>query len=192
MGIDLATWRARIGLNCYHMCRPLQTRWRSSGGRLYQPGVVSWGVGEVMNDTPLVLKGCMTVVALSLILQYVVHSWSNLKGRGGGGKVCCHRQGTTSQVRGAVDGGGTLLLRAAAVVIPLLLVIAGDVEMNPGPEGIFLVLKCVSKCDEYGCRVKGCYFPYIHSNKYESTTQCTSSGSCQLVQDRTRVGHPTH
>ena len=133
MGIDLATWRARIGLNYYHMCRPLQTRWRSSGGRLYQPGVASWGVGEVMNDTPLVLKGCMTVVALLLLLQYVVHSWSKLKGRSGCGKVHCCWQGTTSQVRGTVDGGGTLLLRATVVLIPLLLVIAGDVETNPGP-----------------------------------------------------------
>ena len=69
MGIDLATWRARIGLNYYYMSRPLQTRWRSSGGQLYQPGVASWGVGEVMNDTPLVVKGCMTVVALTLILH---------------------------------------------------------------------------------------------------------------------------
>jgi len=132
MGIDLATWRARIGLNYYHMCRPLQTRWRSSGGRLYQPGVASWGVGEVMNDTPLVLKGCMTVVALSLLLQYVVHSWSKLKGRGSGGKVRCHWQRTMFRVRGAVDGG---VLRAIVLVIPLLLVIAGDVETNPGPEG---------------------------------------------------------
>ena len=139
MGIDLATWRARIGLNYYHVCRPLQTRWRSSGGRLYQSGVSSWGVGEVVNDTPLVLKGCMTVVALSLILHYVVHCWSKLKGRCGGSKVCCHWWGSTSRVTGAVDGGGTLLLRAAAVVIPLLLVIAGDVEMNPGPEGKYLV-----------------------------------------------------
>ena len=88
-----------------------------------------------MNDTPLVLKCCMTVVALSLILQYVVHSWSKLKGRGGCGKVHCHWQGTTSQVRGTVDGGWILLLRAIVVVIPLLLVIAGDVETNPGPEG---------------------------------------------------------
>ena len=140
MGIDLATWRARIGLNYYHMCRPLQTRWRSSGGRLYQAGVASSGVGEVMNDTPLVLKGCMTVVALSLILQYVVHSWSKLRGRGGGGKVHCHWRGSTFQVKGTMDGGGTLLLRAT-VMIPLLLVIAGDVEMNPGPEGKFCVVK---------------------------------------------------
>ena len=39
------------------------------------------------------------------------------------------------QVWGAVDGGRILLLRAIVVVIPLLLVIAGDVETNPGPEG---------------------------------------------------------
>ena len=131
MGIDLATWRARIGLNYYHMCRPLQTRWRSSG-RLFQPGVASWGVGEIMNDTPLVLKGCMMVVALSLMLQYVRFS-SGKNGKGGGGKVHCHWRGTTSQIRDAMDGGGMLLLRAIVVVIPLLLVIAGDVETNPGP-----------------------------------------------------------
>ena len=137
MGIDLATWRARIGLNYHHICGPLQTRWRGSGGRLYQPRVANWGVGEVMSDTPHVLKGCMAVVALSLILQCVVFSWSKLKGRGGGGKVRCYWQGSTSQVRGTVYGRGTLLLRAVVVVIPLLLVIAGDVEKNPGPEGNF-------------------------------------------------------
>ena len=141
MGIDLATWRARIGLNYYHMCRPLQTRWRSSCGRLYQPGVVSWGVGEVMNDTPLVLKSCMTIVTLTLILQYVVCFWYKLKGRGGGGKVCCHWEWSPLQVKRIVYDEGTLLLRAIVVVIPLLLVIAGDVERNPGPEGIFCVEK---------------------------------------------------
>jgi len=141
MGIDLATWRARIGLNYYHICRPLQTRWRGGGGRLYQPGVARWGVGEVMNDTPLVLKGCMTVVALSLILQYVVCSWSKLKGRGRSGKVRCHWQGSSSQVRGTINGWETPLLRAIMVVILLLLVIAGDVETNPGPEGNFALTK---------------------------------------------------
>ena len=88
-----------------------------------------------MNDTPLVFKGCMTLIALSLILQYVVHSWSKLRGRGGGGKVHCHWRGTTSQVRSTADGVWMMLLRAIVVVIPLLLVIAGDVETNPGPGG---------------------------------------------------------
>ena len=115
MGIDLATWRARIGLNYYHKCCPLQTRWRSSGGWVNQPGVVSWVVGEVMNDTPLVLKGCMTVVALSLILQYVVHSCSKL-GRGGSGKVHCHWRGSTFRM-GQTINSLCLLLRAIVVVI---------------------------------------------------------------------------
>ena len=89
-----------------------------------------------MNDTPLVLKGCMTVVALSLILQNVVHSWSKLRGRGGGGKLRCNQQVAMTHVRGTVAGGAwMLLLRAIVVVIPLLLVIAGDVETNPGPGG---------------------------------------------------------
>jgi len=133
MGIDLATWRARIGLNYYHACRPFKTRWRSSGGRLYQPGVAGWGVGEVMNHTPLMLKSCMAVVALSLILHYIAHAWPKLKGRGGGGKLHFHWSGTTSQVRGIVGSGGTLLLKAFVVVVPLLLIMAGDVELNPGP-----------------------------------------------------------
>ena len=90
-----------------------------------------------MNDTPLVLKGCMIVVALSLILQYVVRSWSKLRGRGGGGKMHCHWRVSISQARLTVYDGGTLLLRAIVVMIPLLLVIAGDVETNPGPGGIF-------------------------------------------------------
>lgn len=81
MGIDLTTWRARIG---FHMCRPLQMRWKSSGGRLCHPGVASFRVGELMTDTPLV------------------------------------------------------------VVIALLLVIAGDVETNPGPAGINFV--CNKTC----------------------------------------------
>ena len=45
----------------------------------------------------------------------------------------CHWQGSTSRVKRILDGGGTLLLRAIIVVVPLLLVIAGDVELNPGP-----------------------------------------------------------
>ena len=101
-----------------------------------------------MNDTSLVLKGCMTVVALSMILQYVVHSWSKLRGRSGGGKVRCHWRVSTSQVKTILDGGGTLLLRAIVVVIPLLLVIAGDVETNPGPEGnVFVGWEKLHNCN---------------------------------------------
>ena len=85
--VNLATWRTRIGLNYYDVCRPRQTRWKSSGCRLYQPGVASWGMKEVMNDTHMV------------------------------------------------------------IVIPLLLVIAGDVETNPGPGGICLFFVCLEETE---------------------------------------------
>ena len=130
MGIDLATWRARIGLNYYHMCRPLQTRWRSSVGRLYQPGVASGGVGDITKGTPLMLKGCMTVVTLSLMLQYVVHFWSKrLNRRSGDGKVHWHWQGSIFRIHGRVEGGGILLLTAVVMALSLLLVITGKVGL---------------------------------------------------------------
>ena len=98
----------------------------------------------------------MIVVALSLILQYVVHSQSMLNGRGRGGKVRCNWRWSTSQLRGAADGRRTLLLRAIVVVIPLLLVIAGDVETNPGPKGSFT-------CRRFGSLSLKYYFSYIQN-----------------------------
>ena len=44
----------------------------------------------------------------------------------------------TSRVRGTVESGCTLQLRAIVEVITLLLMMAGDVETNPGPEGKFI------------------------------------------------------
>ena len=134
MGIDLTTWRARIGLNYYHQCRyaacrPLPVRWRAA----------RWGVGEVVNGTPVVLQGCMAVVSLSLILEYAFRRWGGCpKGSGGCGKVRCPKMGSGSvpsaEDRGmvGVGSGVCLLLRVCAVVLSLLLM-AGDVERNPGP-----------------------------------------------------------
>ena len=51
MGVDVATWRARIGLNYYrhsrYTYRPLPVQWRAA----------RWGVEEVMNSTPSLLQG---------------------------------------------------------------------------------------------------------------------------------------
>jgi len=130
MGIDLATWRARIGLYYYRICRPLQTKCRNDARWLYQSGVSRCGIEEVVNDIPLVLKGCMTVISLSLILQCVIRTWPILKSRGGSGKVRSHCRWVTPQLRGTMI---SLLLKAFMVVGLILLVIAGDVEKNPGP-----------------------------------------------------------
>ena len=81
----------------------------------------------------------MAVVSLSLILEYAFHKWGGCaKGSGGCGKVRCPKLGSGSvpsaEARGmaGVGSGVCLLLRVCAVVLSLLLM-AGDVERNPGP-----------------------------------------------------------
>ena len=133
MGIDVATWRARIGLNycrqSRYACRPLPVQWRAA----------RWGVGEVMNSTPLLLQGCMAVVSLTLILGYTFRG--RPIGRFGCGKVCRPKSRGGSVPNAGIRGmagtgiiGVCLLLGVCAVVLALLLM-AGDVERNPGPTG---------------------------------------------------------
>ena len=135
MGIDLTTWRARIGLNysrqSRYACRPLPVQWRAA----------RWGVGEVMNSTPPLLQGCMVVVSLSLILRHTL-GHRRPTGRCGCGNVCRPklRGGsvpTSVQVRGMAGMGiiGVCLLLGVCAVVLALLLIAGDVERNPGPTG---------------------------------------------------------
>ena len=96
-----------------------------------------------MNSTPLVLQGCMAVVSLSLILEYAFRRWGGCpKGSGTCGKVRCPKLGggsvSRAEARGMAGVGGSagvcLLLGVCAVVLSLLLM-AGDVERNPGPTG---------------------------------------------------------
>jgi len=132
MGIDYATWRTRIGLNNYRQCRyyhPLPVQWWAA----------RWGVGEIINDTPLVLQGCIVAVSLLLILEYTLCSWRICpKGRSRCGKVLCPKLGggsvLSAEARGmmGVASGVHLMLQLCVVVLALLLM-AGDVERNPGP-----------------------------------------------------------
>ena len=133
MGIDVATWRPRIGLNycrqSRYACRPLPVQWRAA----------RWGVGEVMNSTPLLLQGCMAVVSLSLILGYTFRR--RPVGRCGCGKVCRPKMRggpvPSVEIRGMADTGiiGVCLLLGLCAVVLALLLMAGDVERNPGPTG---------------------------------------------------------
>ena len=97
-----------------------------------------------MNSTPLLLQGCMAVVSLSLILGYTFRR--RPIGRCGCDKVCRlkWRGGSvpSAQVREMADTGitGVCLLLGVCAVVLALLVMAGDVERNPGPtekEGSF-------------------------------------------------------
>ena len=95
-----------------------------------------------MNSTPMVLQGCLAVVALSLILEHTFRSRAAFPKKSGGcGKLHCpklNKFGACSIIRvigekGCVLGSTSACMKAAAVVLALLLM-AGDVERNPGPE----------------------------------------------------------
>ena len=92
-----------------------------------------------MNSTPLLLQGCMAVVSLSLILGYTFRG--RRIGRCGCGKVCRPKLGggsvPSAEVRGIADTGiiGVCLLLGVCAVVLALLLMAGDVERNPGPPG---------------------------------------------------------
>ena len=92
-----------------------------------------------MNSTPLLLQGCMAAVSLTLILGYMFRGCPI--GRCGCGKVCRPKLRGVSvpgkEVRGMVDTGniGVCLLLGVCVVVLVLLLMAGDVERNPGPTG---------------------------------------------------------
>ena len=104
---------------------PLPVQWRAA--RL--------GVGEVMNSTPLLLQGCMAVVSLSLILGYTLRG--HPIGRCGCGNVCRLRLGSvrSAEVRGMPNIIEVCLLLGVCAVVLGLLLMAGDVERNPGPTG---------------------------------------------------------
>ena len=82
----------------------------------------------------------MAVVSLSLILGYMFRR--RLTGRCECGKVCCPgklRGGSVpnAEIRGMACTGiiGVCLLVGVCAVVLALLLMAGDVERNPGPTG---------------------------------------------------------
>ena len=139
MGIDLATWRARIGLNYYHQCRyacrPLPVQWRAA----------RWGVGEVVNSTPLVFQGCMAVVSLSLILEYAFHKWGGCpKGSGRCGKVRCPKLGSGSVPSAGVSGTAASVGRLGSGLCLLLRIMA--MAMNTINSQCAMTTTVVSSC----------------------------------------------
>ena len=96
-----------------------------------------------MKSTPMVLQGCLAVVALSLILEHTfrLSRAAFPKKSGGCGKLRCpklNKFGACSIMHvigetGCVLSSTSVCVKVAAVVLALLLM-AGDVERNPGPE----------------------------------------------------------
>ena len=97
-------------------------------------------MGSRGGRAPLLHQGCVAVVSLSLVLEYSTSRRRPIK-RSGCGKVYRPklRDGSvlSSKVRGMADTGiiDEYLLLGVCTVVLVLLLMAGDVEKNPGPTG---------------------------------------------------------
>ena len=130
--IELELWRARIGLNhagaAGRVSRLLKKRFKG----LNKSCFMEWGAdtGEI-NGVAYALR---SVVALVLLLRCILMLFKREKNAGGSfAEVFC---GDVKSVL-TMQSGVPLLLKVCVVMIALLLLLAGDVERNPGPvEGI--------------------------------------------------------
>ena len=135
MGIDVATWQARIGLSysrqSRYACCPLSVQY-VEGGKMGSGG----GHEQHTSSAPGLHGGRLPVTDA---LGYTFRS--RPIGRCGCGKVRRPklRSGSvpSTEVRGMPDTGiiGVCLLLEVCAVVLLLLLMAGDVERNPGPTG---------------------------------------------------------
>ena len=136
MGIDLETWRARIGLfHASSVGRHLKRQQRTPRRNV----AVCWNTGETMNYMPHLFVSCFTVV---LLVQYVLCLYKKYKGAHvqtalvfifSGMKLCCGVASTIVHPR-----------KSILVALSLLLIIAGDVELNPGPVVGMLCMECIN------------------------------------------------
>ena len=128
--IELELWRARIGL--YHAasaCRRSR-RLKNSSQSLRLSTTTKWGSKEAVDDIPFALRSCIAGVSLLLVVQCIL---TFLKKQHIRKALSSFVEGSYRVVKAVLTSGVPLLLKVCVVVIPLLLLLAGDVERNPGP-----------------------------------------------------------
>ena len=140
--IELELWRARIGL--YHAasgCRRSR-RLKNSSQSHRLSTTTKWGSKEAVDDIPFALRSCIAGVSLLLVVQCIL---TFLKKQYIRKALSSFVEGSYRVVKAVLTSGVPLLLKVCVVMIPLLLLLAGDVERNPGPtEGTTGTYVCMS------------------------------------------------
>ena len=130
MGIDTEQWRARIGT--YNGGRGRRVR-----RALYQScNAVSWTTGEILSAAPLFVQQGIACVSLWILLLSLSHWWTRIRSSF---SAKLNREGFNhhkiSRATVPVTLCITLVMTAAVLLysLALLLIMAGDVDLNPGP-----------------------------------------------------------
>ena len=122
MGINTEQWRARIGTynggRGHRVCRAHQNHYVNS---------VSWTTGEIMSTIPLCIQHGVGFLSLWIILCFLGLWLNKFQSFHCKSNYCKNIRGSVS-IRMCIS-----LMTAASVLLHFLLIMAGDVELNPGP-----------------------------------------------------------
>ena len=139
MGIDIEQWRARIGTyNGGRVCRTRNKIYSSSHAS--STAAVTWATGEIINTVPLPVHAGIAFVSLWMVLGYLsqCHWWKKVKSthptKLTQGSLYEWNKNTTATVsRSTVCVSMVFTAAILLYSLALLLIMAGDVELNPGP-----------------------------------------------------------
>ena len=136
MGIDVATWQARIGLSysrqSRYACCPLSVQY-VEGGKMGSGG----GHEQHTSSAPGLHGGRLPVTDAGIhapqSFHWEVWVWQGLSSHVESGRLCpeCESQ----RDGGYAEHYWVCLLLGVCAVVLVLLMMAGDVERNPGPTG---------------------------------------------------------
>ena len=136
MGVELEVWRARIGLFCGGRGSK-KLKALLAYRRLFRRDAVAWATGETTNCTPIAIQAIIACLPLLLILRFLGSCWNKIKCthlvKFHGGLSYLWNKDAKTLVSSAVR---VALVLSTAVLLyrRILLILAGDVELNPGPQ----------------------------------------------------------
>ena len=136
MGNDVELWRARI--------------WTFNGGkgsrklrallafrRLYLKDPVGWATGETTNCTPVAVQASIACLSLWLILRFLGSCWNKIKSthptKFNGGLSYHWSKDPKAPVSITLSIAVVVAIAVLLHSLTILLLRAGDVELNPGP-----------------------------------------------------------
>ena len=142
MGIDVETWRARIGL--YHAVSV--GRYLKKQQQTAQRRMTCWNLAGpgILNAVPGLFLSCFIVLMFVDFIFHLCKKYRIVRNISlhfiTNGMKLCHEIVTTSAALSPQ--------KSSLVALSLLLIVAGDVELNPGPrEGVVAyICVCVTIC----------------------------------------------
>ena len=134
MGIDTEQWRARIGT--YNGGRGCRTSFRAFPTSFACPAI-TWTTESIISSAPLPVQAGVFVVSLWIVLCTLRRLWKKIGSSQSTKPVsgCSYHRNEDTKAPALITVCVSLVITICFLLysLALLLIMAGDVELNPGP-----------------------------------------------------------